>query len=155
MLIAPRGLGPAGETHMPKRTKRSAPRKRSAPKRAAPRKRAPKFSRVPEGMRTVTPYLAIDGAARALDFYKHAFGAKEIAREPAPVNPVVDAIRQGAEKTGTGFDYLLATAQRESALDPKARARSSSASGLFQFIEQTWLGLVRTEGPKLGLGDED
>jgi len=76
------------------------------------------------------------------------------AREPAPVNPVVDAIRQGAEKTGTGFDYLLATAQRESALDPKARARSSSASGLFQFIEQTWLGLVRTEGPKLGLGDE-
>ena len=76
------------------------------------------------------------------------------AREPAPVNPVVDAIRQGAEKTGTGFDYLLATAQRELALDPKARARSSSASGLFQFIEQTWLGLVRTEGPKLGLGDE-
>ena len=63
------------------------------------------------------------------------------AREPAPVNPVVDAIRQGAGKTGTGFDYLLATAQRESALDPKARARSSSASGLFQFIEQTGLGL--------------
>ncbi|HEX8164243.1 MAG TPA: transglycosylase SLT domain-containing protein [Beijerinckiaceae bacterium] len=75
------------------------------------------------------------------------------AREAPPVNPVVDAIRQGAEKTGTGFDYLLATAQRESALDPKARARSSSATGLFQFIEQTWLGLVKTEGPRHGLGD--
>jgi hypothetical protein len=77
------------------------------------------------------------------------------AREPAqPSTPVVDAIRQGAERTGTGFDYLLATAQRESALDPAARARSSSASGLFQFIEQTWLGLVKEEGPKLGLNKQ-
>jgi hypothetical protein len=73
-------------------------------------------------------------------------------RDAAPQNPVVDAIRQGAERTGTGFDYLLATAQRESALDPGARARSSSASGLFQFIEQTWLGLVKSDGAKLGLG---
>ena len=41
---------------------------------------------------------------------------------------VVDAIRQGAERTGVGFDYLLATAQRESALDPARRRRTSSAS---------------------------
>src|SRR5919112_6612784 len=73
-------------------------------------------------------------------------------RETAPTTPVVDAIRQGAERTGTGFNYLLATAQKESALDPSARARSSSASGLFQFIEQTWLGLVKSDGAKLGLG---
>jgi hypothetical protein len=69
-----------------------------------------------------------------------------------PADPVIDAIRQGAERTGTGFDYLLATAQRESALDPAARAKSSSASGLFQFIEQTWLGLVKSDGARLGLG---
>jgi hypothetical protein len=75
-------------------------------------------------------------------------------RDAAPANPVVDAIRQGAARTGTGFDYLLATAQRESALDPGARARSSSASGLFQFIEQTWLGLVKSDGPRLGLGHQ-
>lgn len=75
-------------------------------------------------------------------------------RDTAPASPVVDAIRQGAERTGTGFDYLLATAQRESALDPGARARSSSASGLFQFIEQTWLGLVKSEGPRLGLAQQ-
>jgi hypothetical protein len=71
-----------------------------------------------------------------------------------PASPVVDAIRQGAERTGTGFDYLLATAQRESALDPAARAKSSSASGLFQFIEQTWLGLVKSDGARLGLGQQ-
>ncbi|KAA2237996.1 lytic transglycosylase domain-containing protein [Salinarimonas soli] len=76
------------------------------------------------------------------------------ARETAPRSPVVDAIRFGADRTGTGFDYLLQTAQRESALDPKAKAKSSSASGLFQFVEQTWLGLMKQEGPKLGLERE-
>jgi hypothetical protein len=66
---------------------------------------------------------------------------------------VVDAIRHGAEKTGVGFDYLLKTAQRESALNPGAKAPTSSASGLFQFIEQTWLGLIKSEGAKAGLPD--
>ncbi|NEU12591.1 lytic transglycosylase domain-containing protein [Methylobacterium sp. BTF04] len=64
---------------------------------------------------------------------------------------VVDAIRDGAQSSGSGFDYLLATAQRESALDPSAKAGTSSATGLFQFIEQTWLGTMKNAGPKLGL----
>jgi hypothetical protein len=74
--------------------------------------------------------------------------------DAARADPIRDAIRDGAEKTGTDFDYLLATAQRESALDPKAKAAGSSATGLFQFIEQTWLGLVKSEGPKLGLSEQ-
>ena len=65
--------------------------------------------------------------------------------------PVTDAIRRGAEQTGTSFDYLVATAKRESALDPTAKAPTSSASGLFQFIEQTWLGVVKSDGDKAGL----
>jgi hypothetical protein len=73
------------------------------------------------------------------------------SRETQPANPVVSAIREGAERTGTGFDYLLKTAQRESALTPDAKAKSSSATGLFQFIEQTWLSMVKQEGPKQGL----
>ena len=64
---------------------------------------------------------------------------------------VIDAIRDGAESSGVGFDYLLATAQRESALDPSAKAATSSATGLYQFIEQTWLGVMKNAGPKLGL----
>jgi hypothetical protein len=67
---------------------------------------------------------------------------------------VVDAIRRGAAATGSDFDYLLKTAQRESALDPQARAPTSSATGLFQFIEQTWLGMVKSEGSRFGLGEE-
>lgn len=72
---------------MPKRTRGSTSRKR-----AAPRRRARKPSHIPEGMRTVTPYLAIDGAAQALEFYRRAFGAKEPAREPAPDGRLVHAM---------------------------------------------------------------
>lgn len=74
-------------------------------------------------------------------------------REAQPATPVVEAIRTGAERTGTEFDYLLATARRESALDPAARAKTSSAAGLFQFVEQTWLGVLKADGAKHGLGD--
>ncbi|WP_052763859.1 lytic transglycosylase domain-containing protein [Microvirga massiliensis] len=67
--------------------------------------------------------------------------------------PVVEAIRTGAARSGVGFDYLLATAQRESALRPGAKAQGSSAAGLFQFIEQTWLGLIKSDGARMGLRD--
>ncbi|MDB5512087.1 MAG: hypothetical protein JWR08_1570, partial [Enterovirga sp.] len=71
----------------------------------------------------------------------------------APQGNVVESIRRGAEQTGTDFGYLLGTAQRESSLNPVAKAPTSSATGLFQFIEQTWLGLVKSQGGKLGLSD--
>ena len=55
--------------------------------------------------------------------------------------------------TGTSFDYLVKTARRESAMNPEAKASTSSASGLFQFVEQTWLETVKLAGPSLGLKD--
>ena len=39
---------------------------------------------VPDGYHTVTPYLTVDDASRALDFYRRAFGAAEIMRMPGP-----------------------------------------------------------------------
>jgi uncharacterized glyoxalase superfamily protein PhnB len=39
---------------------------------------------IPEGMHTLSPYLAVDDAAAAIDFYVRAFGAKELSRMPAP-----------------------------------------------------------------------
>jgi hypothetical protein len=72
-------------------------------------------------------------------------------REMPTTRPVVDAIRNGAQRTSTDFDYLLKTAQRESSLDPAAQARTSSATGLFQFIEQTWLSMVQSDGARAGL----
>ncbi len=43
-----------------------------------------KVKPIPDGYHSVTPYLYIDGAARAIDFYKHAFGAVEVMRLEAP-----------------------------------------------------------------------
>jgi PhnB protein len=43
-----------------------------------------KASPIPQGLHTVTPHLVIKGAAKAIDFYKKAFGAEEIVRMPAP-----------------------------------------------------------------------
>jgi hypothetical protein len=65
---------------------------------------------------------------------------------------VTGAIRQAAQMTGTNFQYLLATAQVESNLNSNAQAKTSSASGLFQFIEQTWLSVLKEQGPALGYG---
>ena len=65
---------------------------------------------------------------------------------------VTGAIRQASQATGTSFSYLLATAQVESGLNPHAGASTSSARGLFQFVEQTWLGTLKQAGPALGYG---
>jgi PhnB protein len=43
---------------------------------------------IPEGYHTATPYLVIDGAAEAIDYYKKAFGAKERMRMDAPGNRI-------------------------------------------------------------------
>ena len=43
-----------------------------------------KVKYIPTGYKTVTPYLAIDGASAAIAFYKKAFGAKEVMRMPGP-----------------------------------------------------------------------
>jgi hypothetical protein len=64
------------------------------------------------------------------------------------------AIARAASATGADFSQLLATAQRESSLDPNARAGTSSATGLFQFIESTWLDMVARHGAKHGLARE-
>ena len=62
------------------------------------------------------------------------------------------AIKKAARSTGISFDYLLTTARIESNLNPTAKASTSSAKGLYQFIEQTWLGTVKQDGQELGLG---
>jgi hypothetical protein len=64
---------------------------------------------------------------------------------------VVSALKDAAAKTGSDFHYLLGTAMRESSLKPLAQSATSSAAGLFQFVDQTWLGLVKNYGGKYGL----
>ena len=74
--------------------------------------------------------------------------------ENAPVEQagVQAAIGRAAQATGTDFDYLLAQARLESGLDPAARARTSSAAGLYQFVDATWLATLDRHGAAHGLG---
>lgn len=60
-------------------------------------------------------------------------------------------VQRAAQATGADFSFLLRTAARESGLAPEAKAGTSSAAGLFQFIEGTWLRLVERYGEKHGL----
>jgi hypothetical protein len=66
---------------------------------------------------------------------------------------IAGAIKQAASTTGTSFEYLLATAKMESDFNPTAGASTSSAHGLYQFIDQTWLGTVKEAGSQLGYGN--
>ncbi|MGZ3274144.1 MAG: lytic transglycosylase domain-containing protein [Caulobacteraceae bacterium] len=62
------------------------------------------------------------------------------------------AIQRASEATGADFGFLMRTAARESGYNPAAHASSSSAAGLFQFVEQTWLGALKRHGAKHGYG---
>ena len=60
------------------------------------------------------------------------------------------AIRRAASATGIDFGFLLHTAKRESGFNTLAHAPTSSAAGLFQFVEQTWLSTLKRHGPAYG-----
>ena len=60
------------------------------------------------------------------------------------------AIQRASNATGVDFTFLMKTANRESGYNPKAKASSSSAAGLFQFVEQTWLSTLKQHGSKYG-----
>ncbi len=64
--------------------------------------------------------------------------------------PLAYAIDTAGAKSDVDFDYLLQTAIRESSLKPDAKASTSSATGLFQFLDSTWLQVMKQEGPRLG-----
>ena len=74
--------------------------------------------------------------------------------EIGSITPVKQAIANASQATGMDFGFLMATAQRESSFNPRAEARTSSATGLFQFLDATWLNTLKRHGAKHGLGNE-
>lgn len=65
---------------------------------------------------------------------------------------VTNAIALASRRTGVDFGYLLGQAKIESSLNPTAKAATSSATGLYQFIDQSWLAVVNKHGDEYGLG---
>jgi len=70
---------------------------------------------------------------------------------PISAGRVQSAIALASSKTGVDFDYLLGQAKIESGLNANARAGTSSASGLYQFVEQSWLAVVKKHGAEHGM----
>lgn len=73
-------------------------------------------------------------------------------RAAQPAGRVQQAIATASRRTGVDFGYLMGQARIESSLNPSARAATSSATGLYQFIDQSWLAIVNDHGAKYGMG---
>src|SRR3954447_22065928 len=67
---------------------------------------------------------------------------------------LAEAVVRAAQATNVDPAYMMALADKESSLLPDNKARTSSAEGLFQFIESTWLEVLRRYGPKHGYTSE-
>lgn len=65
---------------------------------------------------------------------------------------IASSIQNASARTGVDFSYLLQQAKVESNFQTNAKAKTSSATGLYQFIESTWLSMVNEHGDKYGLG---
>lgn len=64
---------------------------------------------------------------------------------------VVDAIENASSKTGVNFAYLMQQASAESSFKSDAKAKTSSAAGLYQFISSTWMSMMERYGDKHGI----
>jgi hypothetical protein len=75
-----------------------------------------------------------------------------VTQAPSSAERVRSAIAGASARTGVDFDFLVRQAKVESGLNPAARARTSSATGLYQFTKQTWLGTIKEHGANHDLG---
>jgi hypothetical protein len=91
--------------------------------------------------------IGLEAAREELEQFLR-FGKREVPR------PIVNAIVKAALLTKVDPIYLMALADKESAFQPEVKAPTSSARGLYQFIDRTWLDVVRRFGAEHGLARE-
>lgn len=77
-----------------------------------------------------------------------SFGPRKVRRH------IVEAIVQASRIVGADPTLLMAVADKESSFATEVKAKTSSATGLFQFIERTWLGVIKEFGGKHGYAKE-
>ena len=86
-----------------------------------------KVNPIPEGYHSVTPYLVLRNAARAIDFYKEAFGAQELFRMPAPGGRIGHAELQ----IGSSRIMMADEHPEIGALGPETRGGATSSLVLY------------------------
>ncbi|MFL5919890.1 MAG: VOC family protein [Gaiellaceae bacterium] len=84
---------------------------------------------IPEGYHTLTPYLAVEDASRAIDFYKRAFGAEEVVRMPGPDGKIGHAELQVGDSK-----LMLSDPFPQSNVRPPSERGGPTAS-VFMYVE--------------------
>ncbi|BDV34176.1 transglycosylase SLT domain-containing protein [Methylocystis iwaonis] len=146
---------------------------------SAKRVAAPRYERVARAAKPhapPTPFMQLtrgdDEAALDSDFsleqaaltWAHRLGAEGETASDAPGvmrfgsvkvhKSIVERVVKAANQTEMDPALLMAIADKESAFSTTAKARTSSASGLFQFVEKTWLQAVKNFGHLYGREEE-
>jgi len=84
---------------------------------------------IPEGYHTLTPYLAVDDAAKAIEFYKRAFGAKERVRMEAPGGKI------GHAELAIGDSLVMLSDPFPEASNKPPSELGGSTAGVFMYAE--------------------
>ncbi len=84
---------------------------------------------IPDGYHSVTPYLSIEGAADAIDFYKKAFGAKELLRMPMPDGKI------GHAEIQIGDSRVMLADENPETGGRSPKALGGSPVGLLVYVE--------------------
>lgn len=145
---------------------------------STPHEDAPRYERLGRAARVRTPVsplmqmaTADDGSALDSDFsleqaaltWSHRLGRDEqIADAPGVMRfgsvkvhqSIVERVVQAANKTEMDPALLMAIAEKESNFSSTAKAKTSSASGLFQFVEKTWMQALKDFGHLYGRKEE-
>lgn len=106
---------------------------------------------IPEGMHSLTPHLVCDGAAAAIDFYKAAFGAVEMARLPTPDGKLMHAML----RIGDSALMLVDAFPQMGALDPKALKGSPVTIHLFVPDVDATLSQAQRAGARVTMPAQD
>ena len=84
---------------------------------------------IPEGYHSLTPYLAVEDASKAIDFYKEAFGAEELLRMPGPDGKIAHAELQLGDSK-----LMLSDPMPQSSVRPPSERGGTTAS-IFMYVE--------------------
>jgi PhnB protein len=84
---------------------------------------------IPEGYHSLTPYLSLDDAGKAIEFYKRAFGAEERVRMPAPDGRIAHAELQ------IGDSILMLSDMFEQSVGKTPKELGGTTMGLFLYVE--------------------
>ncbi len=84
---------------------------------------------IPDGYHSVTPYLTVNGAARAIDFYQRAFGAKEVMRMNGPDGKI------GHAELKIGDSIIMLADEMPAGGTRSPQALGGTTAGIFLYVE--------------------